>query len=283
MNKYDDLARTIVQNVGGKGNIESLTHCVTRLRFHLKDESKANTSALDHTKGVVTVIRSGGQYMLVIGRHVADVYDAVCAAAQIGKSKDPDKPAGPVIKSVKKKGFWQGLLGRLFPKDAAREEDEEADAALDGKPAHILYAPVAGHIRVLSQIEDPVFSSEVLGKGCAIEPNCGEIVAPADGVIEQLAETKHAVSMLCDNGLEVLIHVGMETVELKGKGYEPHVQVGDHVQKGQLLFRFDMQAIAAAGYALTTPVIVTNSDSFTRVETLTSGKVSAGQELLRVR
>ena len=172
------------------------------------------------------------------------------------------------------------LLGRFFPK-AAVPEEEPAEIP-EGAVAHLLGAPVSGHIRVLSQIEDPVFSSEVLGKGCAIEPSVGEIAAPADGVVEQLAETQHAVSLRCDNGLDVLIHVGMETVELKGKGYEPHVQVGDHVKKGQLLFRFDMQAIAAAGYALTTPVIVTNSDSFARVETLASGKVMAGQDLLRV-
>lgn len=277
MNKYDGLAQTIVKNVGGQGNIVSLTHCVTRLRFHLKDESKANTAALNNTDGIVTVIRSGGQYMLVIGRHVTDVYDAVCAAGHIGPASGKDAPAG------EKHGFLQGVLGRFFHKGPAVPTETEPDTPVNGTETHILYAPVSGHIRVLSQIEDPVFSSEVLGKGCAIEPSRGEIVAPADGVVEQLAETKHAVSLSCDNGLEVLIHVGMETVELKGNGYEPHVRVGDHVEKGQLLFKFDMQAIAAAGYALTTPVIVTNSDSFSHVEVVASGKVTAGQELLRVQ
>ena len=83
--------------------------------------------------------------------------------------------------------------------------------------------------------------------------------------------------------MEVLIHVGMDTVELKGKGYELFVQDGDHVQKGQLLFRFDLQAIAAAGYTLTTPVIVTNSNRFARIEPLLSGRVTAGQQLLRAK
>lgn len=137
--------------------------------------------------------------------------------------------------------------------------------------------------RALTRIEDPVFSSEVLGKGCAIEPSCGEVVAPADGIVKKIAKTCHAISLLCDNGLEVLIHVGMETVELKGKGYELFVQTGDHVQKGQLLFRFDMQAITAAGYTLTTPVIVTNSSRFARIEPLLSGRVTAGQQLLRAQ
>lgn len=81
--KYDGLARIIIQNVGGKENINSLTHCVTRLRFKLKDESKANTEVLEETDGVIKVIRSGGQYMVVIGNQVADVYDAVCAVGHI--------------------------------------------------------------------------------------------------------------------------------------------------------------------------------------------------------
>ena len=81
--KYDGLARIIIQNIGGKGNIESLTHCITRLRFKLKDESKAQTEVLKSTDGIVTVIQSGGQYMVVIGQHVPDVYDAVCSVGHI--------------------------------------------------------------------------------------------------------------------------------------------------------------------------------------------------------
>lgn len=275
MNKYDDLARMIVQNVGGKDNIISLTHCVSRLRFRLKDESKVNTSVLDSTDGIVAVIRSGGQYMLVIGNHVTDVYNAVCAAGHLNLSHTK---VAEVHHS-----FWQNMFSRFFHKEPSLPSSTIHPTIPDNGDVHILYAPVSGHVCVLNQIEDPVFSSEVLGKGCAIEPTVGEIVAPADGVVSQLAETKHAVTIVCDDGPEVLIHVGMETVELKGKGYEPHVKVGDHVQKGQLLFRFDMQSIKAAGYALTTPVVVSNSDNFSYVETMVSGKVKAGQELLRIQ
>lgn len=164
----------------------------------------------------------------------------------------------------------------LAPKDTATD-------ATSAESGQLLYAPVTGRIRALTRIKDPVFSSEVLGRGCAIEPSCGEVVAPADGIVKKIAKAHHAVSLLCDNGLEVLIHVGMDTVELKGKGYELFVQAGDHVQKGQLLFRFDLQAIAAAGYTLTTPVIVTNSSRFAQVEPLLSGRVTAGQRLLRAK
>ena len=110
----------------------------------------------------------------------------------------------------------QRLLAH-FEKNAPPLAPEEATPAESGR---LLYAPVTGRIRALTRIKDPVFSSEVLGKGCAIEPSCGEVVAPADGIVKKIAKAHHAVSLLCDNGLEVLIHVGMDTVELKGKGYE---------------------------------------------------------------
>ena len=102
----------------------------------------------------------------------------------------------------------------------AHFEKNEPLASEAAESGQLLYAPVTGRIRALTRIKDPVFSSEVLGKGCAIEPSCGEVVAPADGIVKKIAKTHHAVSLLCDNGLEVLIHVGMDTVELKGKGYE---------------------------------------------------------------
>ena len=102
----------------------------------------------------------------------------------------------------------------------AHFEKNEPLASEAAESGQLLYAPVTGRIRALTLIKDPVFSSEVLGKGCAIEPSCGEVVAPADGIVKKIAKTHHAVSLLCDNGLEVLIHVGMDTVELKGKGYE---------------------------------------------------------------
>lgn len=271
MSKYDDLARTIIQNVGGKSNILSLTHCVTRLRFRLKDESKAHTEVLNHTEGIVTVIRSGGQYMLVIGSHVPAVYSAVCRAGHLlGRGKeDADSKTDASPFSIHT--LLQRLLGKHTGTTAAPEEGIE------------IGAPVAGIVHPLAKIEDPVFASEVLGKGCAIEPGRGEITAPFDGSITKVAETGHAVSLHGDNGVDLLIHVGMDTVELQGKGYEPQVRAGDKVHKGQLLLKFDRETIAAAGYKLMTPVIVTNSAAFADVLPMASGRVSAGQSVLLVK
>ena len=174
-----------------------------------------------------------------------------------------------------------GFFSNLFHK----KEAAPAPAAKPAAPAgdKIIYSPLEGEMRILSEIDDPVFSSEALGKGCAIEPSKGEVVAPFDGTIEQVAETSHAVGMMGDNGIEILIHVGMDTVELNGKGYEPKVKVGDKVKKGQLLLKFDMAAISAAGYKLTTPVVVTNTDDFTSVEPIATGKVTQGQDVVLVK
>lgn len=104
MSKYDDLARIIIQDVGGRANIASLTHCATRLRFRLWDESKAQTSALSGTAGVVTVIRSGRQYMVVIGRHVTEVYDAVCPQRILMAKEDRQVPPTRPLH------FWRGFF-----------------------------------------------------------------------------------------------------------------------------------------------------------------------------
>ena len=109
-NKYDGLARIIIQNVGGKENIESLTHCITRLRFRLKDESRANTEVLENTDGIVSVIRSGGQYMVVIGNHVTDVYDAVCEIAHI-ENTDKAEKEGSEEKEKKKTNPFNAFIG----------------------------------------------------------------------------------------------------------------------------------------------------------------------------
>lgn len=267
MSKYDDLAKVIIKNVGGRSNIVSLTHCVTRLRFRLRDESKAKSAVLNSTRGIVTVIRSGGQYMIVIGRHVGAVYDAVCSAAQLGaEDSAPQKEEHT--------GFLERLREKLFSKKKA---------ALPDPDAFLIYAPAAGKILPLNKIEDPVFSSEALGRGCAIDPAGDEIAAPFDGVVRKIAQTRHAISLRSNDGVELLIHVGMDTVELKGLGFSPMVHEGDAVKRGQTLLKFNHTAIAAAGYRVTTPLVITNTKDYSQITVLANGTVSEGQAVLAVR
>lgn len=138
---------------------------------------------------------------------------------------------------------------------------------LFGKPMDELCAPVAGNAVPVSQVPDPTFAEELLGKGIAIEPTEGKIFAPCDGTVDMMFETGHAVSLVADFGAELLIHVGLETVSLKGKHFTIHVANGDKVKKGDLLIEFDLDAIKAEGFNTITPMLVCNSSDYTTFKT----------------
>lgn len=143
-----------------------------------------------------------------------------------------------------------------------------------------LVSPLKGEVVALKDVKDEVFSAGVLGQGAAIRPVKGELYSPADGTVTMVPETRHAISVMDNSGAEILMHIGMDTVKLNGKGYELQVKEGDKVHKGQLLIKFDIDAIRAAGYDLTTPVVITNSDDL-KVTTLTEGKIQPGAEFLK--
>lgn len=146
-----------------------------------------------------------------------------------------------------------------------------------------VYAPINGEAIPSKEVNDPTFAAEALGKGMAIIPSEGKVYAPFDGKVVMLFDTKHAIGLVSDDGVEVLIHIGIDTVNLGGKGYTAHVATDDRITKGQLLMEFDMDVIKAAGYETVTPVIVTNSDSYTEVAQTKTGPVTAGEEVLTVK
>lgn len=146
----------------------------------------------------------------------------------------------------------------------------------------LLYSPLEGKAVPLNQIKDPTFASGVLGKGMAVIPAKGEVTAPCDATVETVFDTKHAIGLTGDNGAELLIHVGMDTVQLKGEYFTAHVKDGDHVKKGQLLLTFDMQKIKEAGYEITTPFIVTNSDAYSDVKLIKEGNVTTDSKVLEI-
>lgn len=147
----------------------------------------------------------------------------------------------------------------------------------------MLAADAKGTVVPMEQIPDEVFAQGILGKCCGIDPAEGKVYAPVDGTITQAPDSGHALGIQGAGGVEVLIHVGVDTVEMKGDGFSPKVKEGDKVKKGQLLLKFDMAAISAAGYKLTTPVIITNTDDFTSVEPVATGKVTQGQDVVLVK
>ena len=143
-----------------------------------------------------------------------------------------------------------------------------------------VYSPLKGEAIALSDVKDQTFASGVLGQGFAVVPAAGKVVAPFDGKVTTLFETKHAIGLTSDAGIEVLVHVGLNTVALEGKYFKALVSEGDNVKAGQPLLTFDVKAIAAEGYDLTTPVVVTNPDDYAGIEVLCHGKVGFGDAVL---
>lgn len=145
-----------------------------------------------------------------------------------------------------------------------------------------VYAPMTGTVKELSEIADEVFSSGMLGKGIAIEPTNGQVNSPVDGIVTTVFPTKHAIGVTSDEGVEILIHIGMDTVEMNGEGFESFVKQNERVKKGDLMIRVDLDKIKAAGLSSITPVVVTNSTTYKDISIVASNKVDKGQVLLTI-
>lgn len=139
-----------------------------------------------------------------------------------------------------------------------------------------LLAPLSGTAVQLNSVTDPVFSEKMMGDGLAIEPDEGIVVSPVDGEIMQVFPTKHAVGIRAKNGAEILIHIGLETVSLKGEGFETYVKQGDTVKAGDKLVTFEMNIIKEKAKSAITPIIITNTDQAASFELLAEGKVDRG-------
>lgn len=145
-----------------------------------------------------------------------------------------------------------------------------------------IYSPIAGEVIELEKVNDPTFAAGVLGKGFAVVPKDGKVYAPFDGTLDLLYDTRHALGLTSQDGVEVLIHVGINTVELNGAHYTAHVASGEPVKKGQLLLEFDIPAIDKAGYDITTPVIVTNTDDYKALHLEKVGAVNVEEKIMVV-
>ncbi len=146
-----------------------------------------------------------------------------------------------------------------------------------------VYAPMTGKVKDLSEVEDEVFSSGMLGNGIAIEPTNGQVNSPVDGIVTTVFPTKHAIGVTSDDGVEILIHIGMDTVELNGEGFESFVKQNERVKKGDLLIRVNLDKIKAAGLSMITPIVVTNSNSYKAISIDAKNTVDKGQVLLTIQ
>ena len=246
----DPVSALIVEGLGGTANLSDVDCCATRLRCTVKDAALVRQDVLK-ASGASGVICKGNGVQVVYGPKVA-VIKAKLEDYLENAPKTPAATAAPA---------------------------PAAPAAKDT----VLSACLNGTVVPLAGVKDEAFASGVLGNGIAIEPSDGELVAPADGEISSTIETHHAVGMTTADGAELLMHIGIDTVKLGGKHFTYLVNDGDKVKKGQPLIRFELEAIKAEGYPVTTPVIVCNTDDYAAVEAKASGTVKQGDALLELK
>ena len=252
----DPVSALIVEGLGGAANLSDVDCCATRLRCTVKDATLVKQDVLK-ASGASGVICKGNGVQVVYGPKVA-VIKAKLEDYLENAPKTPAVTAAPAPATAP-----------AAPAAAAKDT--------------VLSACLNGTVVPLAEVKDEAFASGALGDGIAIEPIDGELVAPADGEISSTFETHHAVGMTTADGAELLMHIGIDTVKLGGKHFTYLINEGDKVKKGQPLIRFELEAIKAEGYPVTTPVIVCNTDDYAAVEAKASGTVKQGDALLELK
>lgn len=178
-------------------------------------------------------------------------------------------------------GFGVSLVASFAATFFLFKDGEAAASKAPEGEGEAVSSPLDGKLVDITEVNDAVFSAKMLGDGMAVIPEKGELYAPADGTIENVFESKHAIAMTCENGAEVLMHVGMDTVKLEGKFFYPQVKAGEKVKAGQLLMKFDLAQIRKAGYDVVTPVVITNTDDFAFAKA-TNGAVAHGAVIMNL-
>ena len=252
----DPVSALIVEGLGGTDNLSDVDCCATRLRCTVKDAALVRQDVLK-ASGASGVICKGNGVQVVYGPKVA----VIKAKLEDYLETAPKTPAAAAA-----------------PAPAAAPAAPAASAK-----DTVLAACLTGTVVPLAEVKDEAFASGALGDGIAIEPAVGELVAPADGEISSTFDTHHAVGMTTVDGAELLMHIGIDTVKLGGKHFTYLVNEGDKVRKGQPLIRFDIEAIKAEGYPVTTPLIVCNTDEYAAVTPKASGTVKQGDALLELK
>ena len=252
----DPVSALIVEGLGGTDNLSDVDCCATRLRCTVKDAALVRQDVLK-ASGASGVICKGNGVQVVYGPKVA-VIKAKLEDYLENAPKTPAATAAPAPAAAP-----------AVPAAAAKDT--------------VLSACLNGTVVPLADVKDEAFASGALGDGIAIEPTDGELVAPADGEISSTFETHHAVGMTTADGAELLMHIGIDTVKLGGKHFTYLVNEGDKVKKGQPLIRFELEAIKAEGYPVTTPLIVCNTDDYAAVAAKASGAVKQGDALLELK
>ena len=253
----NELSRQIMLGLGGKANISDVDCCITRLRCTVHDASKVDQQLLRET-GASGVICKGQGVQIVYGPRVSNIKSDLEAYLSSPESDKAEAAGAP----------------------AAAAETAPA-AAASGK-AIVIASPLSGRVIPLEEVADGVFSEKMVGDGFAVEPADNQVYAPADCEVTTVFGTRHAIGLTTPEGCELLIHLGIDTVQLNGAPFTINIKEGDTLKKGDLIGSFDEKAILDAGYRTVTPVVVTNSDAYTSFRLLKTGDTAHGEDTLSV-
>jgi PTS system glucose-specific IIC component len=256
--KGSEKAAMVLEAIGGAANIEVLDACITRLRLNLKDTSKVNQGSLK-SLGAAGVMTAGHSVQVIFGTEAERIKDDIKAIIANG-------------------GRYETQTDTKLVEETA--SDLSVNEVKSG--SYSLYNPIEGEIISLEKVPDNVFSEKLLGDGFGIVPADGKVYAPADGEMVVLFPTKHAAAIRTENGLEVLIHVGIDTVNLNGEGFTAHKVQGDKVKTGDLLISFDKELVGKKAKSLTSAVIITNIDKVENIE-VQFGNRKAGEKAAEVK
>ena len=257
----------IVAGLGGKKNISDVDCCITRLRITVFDADKVVDATLK-ASGASGIIKKGNGVQVVYGPKVAVI-----------KSKLEEYLKDP-ISDIEDNSLNNNLANSV--NDKTPKENQNSNSA--GVLVETIYSPIKGKIVKLENVLDEAFSSGAVGKGIAIEPSeDGKVFAPFDGVIETAFPTKHAIGLTSDKGVELLIHIGMDTVKLDGKYFTSHIEEGQKIKKGDLLMEFDTEKIKDEGYSVITPIVITNFENYGAIEETSADSINAGDTLINIK
>ncbi len=259
----DVLAENVLAALGGRSNVGSVEGCITRLRLSVEDSDRIDDARLKEL-GAAGVVKRG-------------------RVAQVVMGTQSDRIAARINRLLKERVPDQAPDATLPPAASATEGRGWNDVLAEDVLATRILAPISGKVVPLSEVHDEVFATGVAGQGVAIVPSeSGEAVAPVSGRLVKLFEGGHAFGIETANGIEMIVHVGLDTIEMEGGGFEKLATEGDDVEAGQPIVRFDLEAIEEAGYDPITPVVVTNPDDHP-VGDAKTGEVRAGEPLFETR
>lgn len=281
----DELSQTISRGLGGKANISDVDCCATRLRITVIDPEKVNDALLKST-GASGVVHKGQGVQIIYGPRVtvikSDLEDYLASVTEEHFEDDTVENNTADADEVKNENAASATDSKTEDSSTASDKAQEAADTKEPTSTVIISSPMTGIAADLSTAPDEAFAGKMMGDGAVVTPEEGVVVAPEDGTVLFVFDTKHALGFTTDSGIGMIIHVGIDTVKLEGKGFDVQVEAGCHVNKGDVLMKLDLDYLKANAPSVTTPVICTELKDNQKIRLITDGPIKAGEPLYAV-